>query len=304
MPGSNVFFGTSFQPYGTHQTVTGRGIIVDDRFAAILGLEMKKGRFFSRDFPTDSLALVLNEKAVAALGLKEPVVGNRLTSPGVFDARDGTPNVFTVIGVVGDFNYQTLHQAIAPLFFIDATKFGGLTTMTAVRVKSDQFSATLAAIERTWRQFVPYRALRYNFLDQRVADQYKSEQTTRRIFTIFSALAIFIACIGLLGLVAYATQQRLREISIRKVLGAGAGTIAWMLSRDFLRLVTISAVVAFPLAWLAMHSWLQTFVYRISLSWWIFVLAWALSLAITLLTTAYQAIRAAVTNPVKALRSE
>jgi putative ABC transport system permease protein len=304
MPGSNVFFGTSFQPYGTHQTVTGRGIIVDDRFAAILGLEMKKGRFFSRDFPTDSLALVLNEKAVAALGLKEPVVGNRLTSPGVFDARDGTPNVFTVIGVVGDFNYQTLHQAIAPLFFIDATKFGGLTTMTAVRVKSDQFSATLAAIERTWRQFVPYRALRYSFLDQRVADQYKSEQTTRRIFTIFSALAIFIACIGLLGLVAYATQQRLREISIRKVLGAGAGTIAWMLSRDFLRLVTISAVVAFPLAWLAMHSWLQTFVYRISLSWWIFVLAWALSLAITLLTTAYQAIRAAVTNPVKALRSE
>ncbi|HXB33419.1 MAG TPA: ABC transporter permease [Puia sp.] len=304
LPGSNIFFGTSFQPYGTHQTVTGRGIIVDDRFAAILGLEMKRGRFFSRDFPTDSLALVLNEKAVTALGLKEPVVGSRLISPEAFDAGDGTPNVFTVIGVVGDFNYQTLHQAIAPLFFIDATKVGGLTTMTAVRVKSDQFGATLAAIERTWRQFVPYRALRYNFLDQRVADQYKSEQTTRRIFTIFSALAIFIACIGLLGLVAYATQQRLREISIRKVLGAGAGTIAWMLSRDFLRLVTISALVAFPLAWLAMHAWLQTFVYRVSLSWWIFALAWALSLAITLLTTGYQAIRAAITNPAKALRSE
>jgi putative ABC transport system permease protein len=303
MPGSNVFFGIPFQPYGSHQSVTGRGMIVDDRFAAILGLEMKKGRFFSRDFPTDTLAIVLNEQAVAALGLKEPVIGSRLNSPGLPNARDGSPNSYAVIGVVGDFNYQTLHQPIAPLFLLDAAK-AGLTTMTAVRVKSDQFNATLAAIERTWRQFVPYRALRYSFLDQRVADQYKSEQTTRRIFTIFSGLAIFIACIGLLGLVAYATQQRLREISIRKVLGAGAGTIAWMLSRDFLRLVTISALVAFPLAWLAMHAWLETFVYRVSLSWWIFALAWALSLAITLLTTGYQAIRAAVTNPVMALRSE
>ncbi len=117
-------------------------------------------------------------------------------------------------------------------------------------------------------------------------------------------LAIFIACIGLLGLAAYATQQRLREISIRKVLGAGAGSIARMLSVDFLRLVTISAGVAFPIAWMAMHTWLDSFVYRVSLSWWIFVLAWAVSLAITLLTTGYQAIRAAMTNPVKALRSE
>jgi putative ABC transport system permease protein len=124
------------------------------------------------------------------------------------------------------------------------------------------------------------------------------------VFTVFSALAIFIACIGLLGLAAYATQQRLREISIRKVLGAGAGTIAGMLSVDFLRLVTVSALVAFPFAWMAMHAWLQGFVYRVPLSWWIFVLAWALSLAITLLTTGYQAIRAALTNPVKVLRSE
>jgi putative ABC transport system permease protein len=305
LPGGSGFFGTTFQPYGTSQSVTGRGIIVDDRFAATLGLEMKEGRFFSRDFPTDTAAIVLNEQAVAALGLKDPVAGSRLISPdGLFAAPNGTSNVFTVIGVVRDFNYQTLHQAIAPLFFVDVAKFGNVTTLTAVRVKGDRFGATLAAMQRVWRRFVPDRSFRYSFLDQRLADQYKSEQTIRRIFTVFSALAILIACIGLLGLAAYATQQRLREISIRKVLGAGGGTIAWMLSIDFLRLVTISALVAFPLAWMAMHAWLDSFVYRVPLSWWIFVLAWALSLTITLLTTGYQAIRAAMTNPVKVLRSE
>jgi putative ABC transport system permease protein len=305
LPGGQLFFGTTFQPYGGHQSVTGRGIIVDDKFAALLGLEMKEGRFFSRDFPTDSLAIILNESAVAALGLKEPVVGSRLTSPdGFFNAPDGTPNVYTVIGVVRDFNYQTLHVAIAPLFFGNVAKFGNVTPLTAVRIKGDQFGPTLAAIQKTWRQFVPDRPFHYSFLDQRLADQYKSEQTIRRIFTVFSALAIFIACIGLLGLAAYATQQRIREISIRKVLGAGAGTIAGMLSVDFLRLVTISALVAFPFAWMAMHTWLQSFVYRVGLSWWIFVLAWAASLAITLLTTGYQAIRAAMTNPVNVLRSE
>jgi putative ABC transport system permease protein len=305
LPGGNGFFGTTFQPFGGHQSVTGRGIVVDDRFAAVIGLEMKEGRFFSREFPTDSVAMVLNEQAVAALGLKEPVVGTRLTSPDdLFNGPDRKQIVYTVIGVVRDFNYQTLHQAIAPLFFADVAKFGNVTDLTAVRVVGDQFANALAAIGQTWRKFVPNRPFHYSFLDQRVADQYKSEQTIRRIFTVFSVLAIFIACIGLLGLAAYATQQRLREISIRKVLGAGAGSIAKMLSVDFLRLVTVSALVAFPVAWLAMHSWLDSFVYRVPLSWWIFALAWALSVGITLLTTGYQAIRAAMTNPVKVLRSE
>ncbi|HEV2354493.1 MAG TPA: ABC transporter permease [Puia sp.] len=307
LPGGTGFFGTSFQPYGSHQSVTGRAMIVDDRFAAILGLEMKKGRFFSRHFASDSLGMVLNETAVAALGLKEPVVGSRLTSPDVdefFSATNGAINIYTVIGVVRDFNYQTLHQAIAPLFIANLAKFGNAGTLTAVRVKGDQLNSTLRAIGRTWRQFVPDRPFHYRYLDQRVAAQYKSEQTMRRVFTVFAGLAIFIACIGLLGLAAYAMHQRLREISIRKVLGAGAGTIASMLSSDFLRLVTISALVAFPFAWWAMHDWLDTFVYRISLSWWIFVVSWALSLSITLLTTGYQAIRAAMTNPVNVLRSE
>jgi putative ABC transport system permease protein len=305
LPGGNGFFGTTFQPSDGHQPVTGRGIITDDRYAATLGLEMKEGRFFSRDFPTDSLAIVLNEKAVSALGLKEPVIGSRLTSPdGQFNKPDGSANVYTVIGVVRDFHYQTLHQAIAPLFFTDVTKFGNVTGLTAVRVQSDQFNGTLAGIRQIWRQFVHDRPFHYSFLDQRLAEQYQAETTIRRTFTVFSGLAIFIACIGLLGLAAYATQQRLREISIRKVLGARTASIAGMLSIDFLRLVTISAVVAVPFGWWFMHAWLNGFVYRVTLSWWIFVLAWALCLAITLLMTGYQAIRAALTNPVKVLRSE
>jgi putative ABC transport system permease protein len=153
------------------------------------------------DFPTDSSAIVLNEKAVAALGLKEPVAGSRLTSPdGLFNTPNGPSHVYKVIGVVRDFNYQTLHQAIAPLFFADITKFRNVPILTAVRVKGDEFGATLAAIRRTWRQFVPDHPFHYSFLDQQVADQYKSEQTIRRVFTVFSALAIFIACIGLLSI--------------------------------------------------------------------------------------------------------
>ncbi|HEY4205437.1 MAG TPA: ABC transporter permease [Puia sp.] len=306
MPGDQGFFGVIWQPVGSRESMTGRGIIVDDHFARTLGLEMKEGRFFSRDYPTDSLAVVLNEKAVSALGLKGPIIGARLITtngnlnPGPIDS----PYIYTVVGVVKDFHYQTLHQAIAPLIFTSNARFHDFAPTVTVRIKGDNFSGTIKAIETVWRNFVPGKPFHYTFLDQNLAAQYQAEQTVQRVFTVFSVLAIFIACIGLLGLAAYATQQRIREISIRKVLGASAGNIIGMLSKDFLKLVTISAFVAFPLAWMGMHSWLQSFAYRVGLSWWIFVLAWVLSLAITMLTISFQAIRAAHANPVNTLRSE
>lgn len=305
MPGEAGFFGISWQPVGSKESMTGRGIVADATFAETLGLSIKEGRFFDKSFPTDSLGVVLNEKAVAALGLKEPVVGARLTTTSEFlNAKPDSPYTYTVIGVVRDFHYQSLHQAINPLVFTNAAKFGDVTGVTAVRIQGDNFATAISAIEQRWRQFVPDHPFHYSFLDQTLAAQYRPEQTLQRIFTVFSALAIFIACIGLLGLAAYATQQRIREICIRKVLGARVGTIVRLLSRDFIRLVTISALVAFPLAWLAMHSWLQGFAYRVELSWWIFVLAWVVSLAITLLTIGFQAMRAAAVNPVTILRSE
>jgi len=306
MPGNEGFFGVTWQPMGSRESMTGKGIVVDDQFAATLGLEMKEGRFFSRAFPTDSLGLVLNEKAVAALGLKAPVVGTRLVTtaeflnPGPVDS----PYIYTVVGVVKDFHFQTLHQAIAPLIFTSSARFQDVSGITSVRIKGDDFAAAIKAIERTWRQFVPEKPFHYAFLDQDLAAQYKAEQTVQRVFTVFSVLAIFIACIGLLGLAAYATQQRIREISIRKVLGASAGNIIGMLSKDFIKLVTLSALIAFPVAWIGMHSWLQGFAYRVGLSWWVFILAWLISLFITMLTISLQAVRAARANPVKTLRSE
>jgi putative ABC transport system permease protein len=305
LPGEQGFFGIAWQVLGSKESMTGRGIIVDDEFAGTLGLTLKEGRFFSKAFGTDSLSVVLNEKAVAALGLKEPVVGTRLTTTTEFyNPKPDSFYTYTVVGVVRDFHYQTLHNAIEPLVITNASKFGGVTNLTAVRINGAEVHQAIGAIENVWRQFVPDHPLHYAFLDENLAAQYKAEQTLRRIFTVFSALAIFIACIGLLGLAAYATQQRMREMSIRKVLGAGKGTIVRLLSKDFVRLVSLSAFIAFPAAWLAMHTWLQGFAYRIALSWWVFVLAWFSCLVITLLTISVQAIRAAAINPVKVLRSE
>jgi len=305
MPGDNGFFGISWQRVGSRESMTGRGMIVNDQFASTLGLTLKEGRFFSRAFATDSLSVVLNEKAVAALGLKEPVIGTRLTTTSDFlNPRPDSFYTYKVVGVVNDFHFQTLHQAIAPLVMTNAAKFGDVTTITDVRLKGSEFSGAIASIGQVWKRFVPERPFRYTFMDQQLAAQYKAEQTLQRLFTVFSMLAIFIACIGLLGLAAYSTQQRIREISIRKVMGAGSGSIIGLLSKGFIRLVTGAAFVAFPLAWLAMHSWLQGFAYRVTLGWWIFGLAWLLSLIITLLTISFQAFRAAGINPVKILRSE
>ncbi|HUS01989.1 MAG TPA: FtsX-like permease family protein, partial [Chitinophagaceae bacterium] len=305
LPGTQNFFGTSFQEIGSKEPHTGRGIIVDDQFASTLDIQLKEGRFFSKSFSTDSLSIVLNEKAVEEFGLKNPI-GTHMTTPdGLFNSPDGvTKYEYTVVGVIKDFHYQSLHQQITPLVIINSSRFNDRMNTTAVRIKADNFKSATAAIESTWKKFVPERPFTYSFLDKNLAEQYQAEQTTQKIFTVFSVLAIFIGCIGLLGLAAYSTQQRLREISIRKVLGAGVGNIVTMLSKDFLKLVAIASVIAFPVAWYAMHTWLQDFAYRINISWWVFIVAGLLSALIALFTISFQAIKAAVSNPVKSLRTE
>jgi len=305
LPGTQNFFGLSFQPIGAKEPLTGRGLIVDEQYVSTLGMELKEGRFFSKDFSTDSLSIVLNEKAVAEMGLKNPV-GTRLTSPDpIFNHPDGiTKYEYTVVGVIKDFHFQSLHQKITPLVIANAAKFGGVMNETAVRIKADNFASAVAAVETKWKQFVPQRPFHYSFLDKNLAEQYHAEQTTQRVFTVFSVLAIFIGCIGLLGLAAYSTQQRTREIGIRKVLGASLGNIVAMLSKDFLKLVVIAAIIAFPIAWYAMNTWLQDFAYRTSISWWVFLMAGLLSAIIALGTIIFQAIKAALSNPVKSLRTE
>jgi len=304
MPGQQNFFGTSYKEIGAKEPVTGRGIFVDDAYAKLLGLELKEGRFFSKDFSTDSLAIILNEKAAQDMGLRNPI-GARLTTPDPFlNAPDGSPYTYTVIGVVKDFHFQSLHQKIAPLFINNSGRFGEVSGVTALRIKAANFTHAVVAVEDVWKKFVKDRPFHYTFLDQTLARQYHSEQTTQKIFTVFSSLAIFIACIGLLGLAAYTTQQRTREISVRKVLGASVGDIVAMLSKDFLKLVIIAALVAFPIAWWGMHKWLQNFEYKINVGWGVFAVAALAATMVALFTISFQAIRAAVANPVKSLRAE
>ncbi len=304
LPGQANFFGVSWQEKGSKEPMTGRGIIVDDQYLATLGLELTGGRFFSRDFPTDSLSVVLNERAVDEMGLKE-AVGARLTTPEPFyNAPDGSSLTYTVIGVVRDFHYQSLHIPITPLVFTNGSRLNDVLFEAAVRVKGNRFQKTLEDIGNTWKKFVKDRPFQFEFLDKTIAAQYHAEARTQKLFTFFSTLAILIACIGLLGLAAYTTQQRVHEIGVRKVLGASAGNIVSMLSRDFLKLVTLSALIAFPIAWYAMHQWLQDFSYRIQIGWWMFVGAGAVAVFIALCTISFQAIRAALASPVKSLRTE
>jgi len=304
MPGQQNFFGVSYQEVGSKEQVTGRGIFVDDSYAKVLGLELKEGRFFSKDFSTDSLGVVLNEKAVADLKLKNPI-GVRLTSPDPFlNGRNGTPYIYTVIGIVKDFHFQSLHQKIAPLYINYSARFREVSPTTALRIKAANFQNAIIAVEDTWKKFVKNRPFHYSFLDQTLARQYHSEQTTQKIFTIFSSLAIFIACIGLLGLAAYTTQQRTREIGVRKVLGATGGNIFAMLSKDFLKLVLIASLIALPIAWWGMHRWLQGFEYKINIGWLVFVVASLAATLVALFTISFQAIKASMANPVNSLRTE
>jgi putative ABC transport system permease protein len=304
MPGNQNFFGTTWQEMGNKAPMTGRGIIVDEDFGKALGLELKEGRFLSKEFSTDTLSIVLNERAVHELGLTK-AIGARLTSPDDFyNAPDGSPYIYTVVGVVRDFHYHSLHEPISPLVMVNTKKFGGQSSLVALRIKGENFESAIAGTEASWKKFVKANPFHYYFLDQSLAAQYKSERTTQSIFTIFSALAVFIACIGLLGLAAYATQQRTREISIRKVLGASEGSIVSMLSKDFLKLVLLSSVIAFPLAWWGMYTWLQDFAYRININWWVFAIAGTTAALIAFITISFQALKAAITNPVKSLRTE
>ena len=304
MPGAEAFFGVTFQPLHTTESLTGRGIIVDEDFARTLGLEMKEGRFFSSAFSTDSLSLVLNETAVKELGLEHPI-GSRLTTPdNNFNAPDGSVYEYTVVGVIKDFHFQSLHQKISPLVIINSEKFHHQDPVMAVRINAGRFNQVMSKMEALWKKFVSSRPFHFSFLDQTLANQYRREQTTQKIFTTFSGLAIFIACFGLLGLVAYTTQQRNREISIRKVLGASSGNIVTILSKDFLKLVAVGSIVGFPVAWWAMYHWLQNFAFRVDMSWWIFLLAGALAVLIALLTVSFQSVKAALSNPVRNLRAE
>jgi putative ABC transport system permease protein len=264
-------------------------------FVTHFGLKLIAGRTYSREFPTDSAqAMIINEAAAKQYGYINPadVVGKKFKQWG----REGK-----VIGVVKDFNFTSLHNNIAPLtlpFEPYASRY------LSVKVKSGNINETIEAIGDVWRQYAPHRPFLYSFLDDDFNKQYKSEFTFRKLFTTFSCLAIFIACLGLLGLATYTAEKRTKEIGIRKVLGADLRNIVVLLSKDFIVLVLIAIVIATPISWYAMNEWLQGFAYKMEIQPWIFLASGFIALLIAVFTISYLSVKSAVMNPVTSLRSE
>jgi len=270
--------------------------LIDYDYIKTMGMEIIRGRNFSRDFGSDSSAVIINETTAKIIGYKDPI-GKQL-----FRSVDEGARIkaFTIIGVVRNFNFETLHHEVGPLAFMLSTG-GGLASFKINTANTNQL---VAQIESKWRSLAPGLPFSYRFLDDSFDEMYRSEQRVGKIALVFSALAIFIACLGLFGLATFIAEQRTKEIGIRKVLGASVQGIVQMLSKDFIKLVAISFVIAAPAAWYFMHKWLQDFAYRINISWWIFVAAGLAALLTALVTVSFQAIRAAIMNPVKSLRTE
>ena len=208
-----------------------------------------------------------------------------------------------VVGIVKDFHFNSLQHAVEPLAILAKGPHNDFSQITA-RIDMSRPKEAIAMIEKNWKTYFPDSYMEYVFLDKKLNDQYQSEERFSKFFIYFSFLSLLIACLGLLGLTAYETQQRTKEIGVRKVLGASVAGITTLLSKDFLKLVAIAALVAFPLAWWVMNKWLQDFAYRIDIKWWVFAAAAGIAVFIALITVSYQAIKAAVANPVKSLRTE
>lgn len=285
---------------------TGSGLFVGEGFVSCMKMELVAGREFSYDF-ADSTSLLVNEAAVREMGITGDPVGQYLVSNDNWLNPDPeNPTQFRIVGVLKDYHFQSLHHDISPLFLAHTDKnFNpGSAGQMSIQLAEGDPQQTLAQIEGLWQQFLPDLPLSYLFLDREWAKLYQQEATARRVFVLFTLLAICIACLGLFGLAAYLVEKRRKEIGIRKVLGAETGTIVGLLSKDFLKLVVIALIIASPLAYYFMNSWLQDFAYRITISPWVFLLAGAMALVIAFLTVGLHSIRAALANPVEALRSE
>ena len=272
-----------------------------------LGMKIVEGRNFSRDFSTDSTALIVNQATVKQFNLDkdgESPLGKVISS---FTGNGQEIQNFTIVGVVEDFHYETLRRRISPMVMVlggEGQVLGRSTAAISIRIASENINQTIAKVEDQWNQFLPDLPFEYSFLDERFNNMYQSEQKVGEIFTLFCVLAIFVACLGLFGLAAFMAEQRTKEIGIRKVLGASVVSVVVMFSKDFTRLVLIALLIAAPIAYFAMNEWLSDFAYRVPLSIGIFLISGFLALAVAWLTVSLQSFKAAIVNPAKSLRSE
>ena len=278
---------------------------MDVNFIKTMKISMQQGRSFAADNPADvTSSAIVNEAFVNEFGIIDPV-GKKL--PGPFDQQ--------VIGVTKDFNFQSLHTKVRPLMIVIQPDSVIRHTenisfevppqpRVSVLLKAGSTAQNIEVLRRAWKTVAPNQDFEYEFLDESIAAQYKAEQRTGSIVKIASTLSIFIACMGLFGLATLAVVKRTKEIGIRKVLGASVTSIVTLLSKDFIKLVAIAAVIAFPLAWWFMSDWLKDFAYRVDIQWWVFIVAGLLAAAIAFVTVSFQAIKAALMSPVKSLKAE
>jgi len=266
---------------------------VDENYLGTLGIHLIAGRNFSSLMATDSMALIVNEAAVRLFGFKDPLNKSLYRFAGPMQQ-------YHIIGVIRDFNFTSLRENVTPL----ALTFGGSQGALSLRISTVDLPALMSRVRKSWKTFAPVQQLDFSFMDADFDATYRSEQRVATIFFFFTALAIAIACLGIFSLAAYSAEQRSKEIGIRKVLGATVSSIVGMLTRDFIKLVFIAILIASPLGWFSMQRWLQVFAYRIDLHWWILAAGGLSALLIALTTVSFQAIRAAIANPVKSLKTE
>jgi putative ABC transport system permease protein len=269
---------------------------IDFDFIPTYHIPLVAGRNYSRSFQTDSAqSLVINEATARLYGYNNPAdaVGRKFDQWG----RKGT-----IIGVVKDFNFRSLHQKVEPL----TLRYGypDVLNRISVAIKGDNISGTIAHLKSTWDKLAPQRPFLYHFLDQSFNEQYLADQQFGQLFTFFSCLSIFIACLGLFGLSTFIAQQRVKEIGIRKVLGSSLGRIIVLLSKDFIKLVSIAIVISVPLCWWVMENWLQGFAYRVHIGAAVFIESGLIALAIALATMTWQSLQAAMGNPIHSLRND
>lgn len=288
---------TGVYPGQQHEAVR-RTIVynIDEKYIPTMGMELVAGTNFSEESGNDSLNVIINETAVKTFGLGDNPLGRILTAT---MSNEGEKRSLTVIGVIKDFHFRSLRETIAPLIMLN-NPYGGLI----IRTETDEMAGLLSSIEKKWKAFDVEEPFSYALLDQLYNETYLAEQKMGKILKLFGALTIFVACLGLFGLVTFTAERRVKEIGIRKVLGANVTEIVSMLSKDLIILVSVSFVIAFPLGYYFMDKWLQDFAYKIDVQWWMYAVAGLITLLIAFFTMSFKTIRSALANPVESLRTE
>ena len=280
---------------------------VDDQFLQTFEVKLLKGRNFSNNRPGDSSTVIINEAAAKMLNITEPseqvIEIPAVSFSGSLSPLDETFKA-NVIGIVNDFNFQSLREKVEPMILSYKNNPVHSIDYFTARVEGENIEQTIKIMQDVVAAIDPAHLFEYNFLDQQWDNFYREDEKRQTIFLTIALLTILIACMGLFGLATYAAQQRIKEIGIRKILGAGTGSIITLLSKDFLMLVLIAAIIAFPTGWWLMDGWLSDFAYRINISCMIFMVSGLIAFSIALLTTSILAYKAATSNPVKNLRTE